>query len=144
MKDLYAEQIEEIQAAFRKKTASLKQEFEAYKQENNAEEINAAHEAELEKMKKLYAEQIDEIQSAFRDRNQSLQGQIDKFRQESTGLEEKIEERDAQLEKMKKLYAEQIDELQTAFQDKNDGSSGNHRNGRRRGSFSCTRKYRLS
>ena len=51
MKKLYAEQIDEIQTAFRAKTASLKKDLEEYKENNNTEELSAAHEAELDKMK---------------------------------------------------------------------------------------------
>ena len=76
MKKLYHEQIEEIQTAFRAKTASLKQDLEEYKEKNNTEGMVAAHEAELEKMKKLYDEQLMEVQEAFREKNASLQTQI--------------------------------------------------------------------
>ncbi len=116
MKKLYHEQIEEIQTAFRAKTASLKQDLDEYKAQNNTAEMEAAHEAELEKMKKLYHEQIDEIQTAFQSAKASMAEKL--FDSSANGEAVTGADHEEEMARMKSVYESMIAEMQEIFQEK--------------------------
>ena len=99
MKKLYAEQIDEIQTAFRDRNNSLQTELSRYKEKSATfEEEMKERDEKLTKMKNLYNEQIDELQAAFREKKES--------------------DHEAEMERMKNIYESMLKEIQEAFQEK--------------------------
>ena len=100
MKNLYNEQIDELQAAFREKKES-------------------DHEAEMERMKNIYESMLKEIQETFQEKLKQLQDELASANEQVQLYKTGMESHEAELEKMKKLYDEQLLEVQTAFREKN-------------------------
>lgn len=99
MKKLYAEQIDEIQTAFRDRNNYLQTELSRYKEKSATfEEEMKERDEKLTKMKNLYNEQIDELQAAFREKKES--------------------DHEAEMERMKNIYESMLKEIQEAFQEK--------------------------
>ena len=104
MKKLYAEQIDEIQTAFRAKTASLKKDLEEYKENNNTEELSAAHEAELDKMIRdgsLAIAEMKRLDDAIED--ESISADIVRLEEISRKIFDRVKEDPAKLPQIRKF-----------------------------------------
>ena len=118
MKNLYHEQIEEIQTAFRQKKESMALELFG-NGSDEVQKIQSEHEAEMSRMKHIYESMISEIQEVFQAKLSQQQKEIDAAQEQMLLYKSNAQSHEDELEKMKKLYDEQLMEVQEAFRQKN-------------------------